>query len=129
MQPRTHLLVGYQTVEDGQYLLAVGIDTLQVLAEAGLEIVGPHPLLEHGPRYVDVLPQRFYVMSPEEEPVKEGGFPLGRQGIEIVSRRHKRLSENVSIPVARTSRQVLFWQAWQAGLIRCPSGGERGCPH
>src|ERR1039457_1808150 len=62
---------------------------LQVLAERGLEIVSLHPFLQHRPRHVDILPEGIHVMSPEEKPVKEGSLPLGRQGVEIVSGRHK----------------------------------------
>jgi len=103
-----HLLVRYEAVEDRQNLLTIGVHTLQVLAEADLEIVRFHPLFHHSPRYVNILPECFYIMSPEEKPIKERSFPLGCQGIEFVSRRHRRLSENASIPVPLTSWQVLF---------------------
>jgi hypothetical protein len=102
------MLVGNQAIEDRQNLLAIGVYTLQVLAEADLEVVRLHPLFHHGPRHVNILPECFYIMPPEEEPIKEGSFPLGCQGVEFVSRRHRRLSENASIPVPPRSWQVLF---------------------
>jgi hypothetical protein len=37
-----------------------------------------HPLIDHGTGDVNVLPKLFYVMSAEEEAVKESRFPLGR---------------------------------------------------
>jgi mannose-6-phosphate isomerase-like protein (cupin superfamily) len=47
-------------------------------------------------------------MAAQEQPVEESCLSLGRQGIEIVSRRHNSLSENVSIAVGIGFDQVLF---------------------
>jgi len=47
-------------------------------------------------------------MAAQEQSVKESRLSLWRQGIEIVSRRHNSLSENVSIAVRIGFDQVLF---------------------
>ena len=96
----THLFVRDQTVKNREHLFAVVVHALQIFAEGGLEIRRFHPLVDHGAGHVDILPEVFYIMSAEEEAVEKGRFPLRRQGVEFVSRRHKCLSENVSIPMA-----------------------------
>lgn len=72
------LLVQYQAIENRQHLLAVGVNAFQVFPERSLEVVSFHPLLHGRGGYVDILPQGVYVVPPEKEAVKEGGFPLGR---------------------------------------------------
>jgi len=94
LQAGLELLVGNEAIENGQDLLAIGVNAMEVLAEGGLEIVGPHPLLEHRARYVYILPEGIDIVSPEKQPVKEGCLSLGRQGVEIVSGRHKTTQRN-----------------------------------
>jgi len=106
LNSQAHLLVGDQTVKNCQNLLAVGVHALQVVAEGSFKIVSFHPLIHHGARYVNVLPEGFYIMAAKEKAIKECRFPLWRQGVEFISRRHKRLSENVSIPMPASPGQV-----------------------
>ena len=106
MEAWTILLVQDEAIKDGEHLLTVGTDAAKVVPEASLKVPCFHPLLNHGMGNVNILSEGVYIMPAEEEAVEEGSFPLWRQGVEIVSRRHKRLSENVSIPMPRTIRQV-----------------------
>lgn len=66
MQSWTILFVQNEAIEDGEYLLPVGTDTPQVVSEAGFKIACFHPLLDHGMRHVDVLPEGVYIMPAEE---------------------------------------------------------------
>src|ERR1017187_1115940 len=88
LQPWPHLFVRDQPIENRQHLLAIRVHAVQILAEGCLEIARPHPLLQHRAGHVDVLPERVHIVSPQEEAVEEGGFPLGCQGIEFFAHRH-----------------------------------------
>src|SRR5258708_38682020 len=76
LNARLVLLVHYQAVEDGENLLAIAINPLQGFAEGHLEIRGAKPLVEHGPRDVDVLTQVLDRMAAEEQAVKKSSLPL-----------------------------------------------------
>jgi mannose-6-phosphate isomerase-like protein (cupin superfamily) len=108
LQSGPHLLVRNQAVENRQHLFAVLIDALQILPETVLEVPCFHPLIQHGTGYVDILAEGFDIVPSQKKAVKKGGFPLGSQGVQFISRRHKRLSENVSIPGSSNFPQVRF---------------------
>jgi hypothetical protein len=97
------VLVVYEPVKDRQHLLAVGIDALQIFTERGLEVGRFHPFIHHGAGDVNVLSQAVYIVPAQKESVEESGFPLGGKRIEIISRRHKYLSEIVSIAMPAQS--------------------------
>src|SRR5262245_31765958 len=71
------LFVQDQTVEDRQHLFPVGIYTLQVFPEAGLEIRGLHPLIDHRAGYIDILPQTIDIVATEKQAVEERRLSLG----------------------------------------------------
>jgi len=70
------LLVQDEPVKNSQDLLAVTVDFLKGFPEGHLEIRRSKPLIEHIPRYINILAQVFYRMSTEEQSVKEGRLPL-----------------------------------------------------
>jgi len=107
LQLRTPLLVPDQTVEDGENLLAVDVDALQGFPEWFFEVSRFQPFIQHRRRHVNVLSQRFHGMSAQKQSIEKGRLPLRGQWIEVVSRRHNDLSENVSIAVALGFDQVV----------------------
>src|SRR5579885_600619 len=73
---RAILLVQHQTVENGQNLLAVGVDTLQIIAEGCFKIGGLQPFVKGRAGYVDILSQGFHVVTAQKKPIKESRLPL-----------------------------------------------------
>jgi len=50
------LFVEDQAVEDGQDLLAIAVDAVQIFAEGSFEIMRAHPFVEQSSRNINILP-------------------------------------------------------------------------
>ena len=101
MDPGPALFVHNQTVKDRQYLFAIGVNTLQVFTEGFFKVARPQPFIQHRSGNVDVLPKVFDIVAPQKQAIEKRSFPLGRQRVEIVSRRHKNVSAKCQYTDAR----------------------------
>jgi hypothetical protein len=82
------LLARDQAFEDGEHLLAVLVDPIEIGAESPLEIPRMHPLVDDDPWHVNILPERVKRMPAQKEAIEKSGLSLGGQRVGIVSRSH-----------------------------------------